>query len=42
VLPEAEIQLCIVHMIRNSIKLNPFKDRKGVAIGSKVPEIIGR
>jgi putative transposase len=30
VFPDAEIQLCIVHMIRNSVKLVPFKDRKGV------------
>jgi len=30
VYPNAEIQLCIVHMIRNSVKLTPFKDRKGI------------
>lgn len=30
VFPKTEIQLCIVHMIRNSLKLVPFKDRKAV------------
>jgi putative transposase len=30
VFPEAEIQLCIVHMIRNSVKVVPYKDRKGI------------
>lgn len=30
VFPKTEIQLCIVHMIRNSLKYVPFKDRKAV------------
>jgi putative transposase len=30
VFPDAEIQLCIVHMIRNSVKVVPYKDRKGI------------
>lgn len=30
VYPKTEIQLCIVHMIRNSLKVVPFKDRKMV------------
>ena len=28
--PEAKIQLCIVHMVRNSLKLVPWKDYKAV------------
>jgi transposase-like protein len=31
VFPKAEVQLCIVHMVRNSLKFVPFKDRKAVA-----------
>jgi len=31
VYPEAEVQLCIVHMVRNSLKFVPFKDRKAIA-----------
>jgi transposase-like protein len=30
VFPETEVQLCIVHMVRNSVKYVPFKDRKAV------------
>ena len=30
VYPLAEVQLCIVHMIRNSVKLVPYKDRKAL------------
>ena len=29
--PQTNIQLCIVHMVRNSLKLVPWKDRKEVA-----------
>jgi putative transposase len=31
VYPKSQIQLCIVHMVRNSLKFVPFKDRKAVA-----------
>lgn len=31
VYPKSQIQLCIVHMVRNSLKFVPFKDRKEVA-----------
>jgi|TARA_B100002003_G_C14095265_1_gene526813 putative transposase len=31
VFPEAEVQLCIVHMVRNSLKFVSYKDRKQVA-----------
>lgn len=34
--PQTEIQLCIVHMIRNSLKYVPFKDRKKVAADLKL------
>jgi len=30
VFPNTEIQLCIIHMIRNSLRLVPFKDRKSL------------
>jgi len=30
VFPETEVQLCMVHMVRNSVKYVPYKDRKGV------------
>jgi transposase-like protein len=30
VFPKTEVQLCIVHMVRNSVKYVPFKDRKAV------------
>ena len=31
VFPETNIQLCIVHMVRNSLRYVPWKDRKAVA-----------
>lgn len=31
VYPKTETQLCIVHMVRNSLKFVPFKDRKAIA-----------
>ncbi len=31
VFPDAKVQLCIVHMVRNSLKLVPYKDYKAVA-----------
>jgi putative transposase len=34
-LPRAEVQLCIVHMVRNSLKFVPYKDRKAVATDLK-------
>jgi putative transposase len=30
VYPKAEVQLCIVHMVRNSLKYVPYKDKKSV------------
>jgi transposase-like protein len=30
VFPKTEVQLCMVHMVRNSVKYVPYKDRKGV------------
>ncbi|GAB1457517.1 hypothetical protein MASR2M48_28250 [Spirochaetota bacterium] len=35
VLPKAEVQLCIVHMVHNSLMFVPFKDRKQVATNLK-------
>ena len=35
VFPKTEIQLCIVHMVRNSLKFVPYKDRKAVATDLK-------
>jgi transposase-like protein len=35
VFPKAEVQLCIVHMVRNSVKYVPYKDRKAVAADLK-------
>jgi transposase-like protein len=35
VFPKAEVQLCIVHMVRNSLKYVPYKDRKTVAADLK-------
>lgn len=35
VYPKSQIQLCIVHMVRNSLKFVPFKDRKEVAADLK-------
>lgn len=31
VYPDAEVQLCIVHMVRNSLKFVSYKDRKNIA-----------
>ena len=31
VFPKTEVQLCIVHMVRTSLKFVPFKDRKAIA-----------
>ena len=33
--PKTEVQLCMVHMVRNSLKFVPFKDRKSVAADLK-------
>jgi transposase-like protein len=33
--PKTEVQLCMVHMVRNSLKFVPFKDRKAVAADLK-------
>ena len=30
IFPKTEVQLCIVHMVRNSVKYVPYKDRKAV------------
>lgn len=35
VYPQTQIQLCIVHMVRNSMKFVPYKDYKAVAAGLK-------
>jgi len=35
VFPKAQIQLCIVHMVRNSMKFVPYKDYKAVAADLK-------
>lgn len=35
VYPQTQIQLCIVHMVRNSVKFVPYKDYKAVATGLK-------
>lgn len=35
VFPKTEVQLCIVHMVRNSLKFVPYKDRKVVAADLK-------
>jgi len=35
VFPKTEVQLCIVHMVRNSLKFVPYKDRKAVAADLK-------
>jgi transposase-like protein len=35
VFPEAEVQLCMVHMVRNSVKYISYKDRKAVTGGLK-------
>ena len=35
VFPQAEVQLCIVHMVRNSLKFVSYKDRKKIATDLK-------
>jgi transposase-like protein len=35
VFPKTEVQLCIVHMVRNSLKFVPYKDRKAVTVDLK-------
>ena len=35
VFPQAQVQLCIVHMVRNSLKFVPWKDRRSVAADLK-------
>jgi transposase-like protein len=35
VFPQAEVQLCIVHMVRNSLKYVPYKDRKAITADLK-------
>ena len=35
VFPQAEVQLCIVHMVRNSVKYVPYKDGKAVTTNLK-------
>jgi transposase-like protein len=35
VFPKTEVQLCIVHMVRNSVKYVPYKDRKAVTADLK-------
>jgi len=35
VFPDAEVQLCIVHMVRNSLKFVSYKDRKKIAADLK-------
>jgi transposase-like protein len=35
VFPETEVQLCMVHMVRNSVKYVPYKDRKEVTADLK-------
>jgi transposase-like protein len=35
VFPKTEVQLCIVHMVRNSVRFVPYKDRKAAIAGLK-------
>jgi transposase-like protein len=35
VFPKTEVQLCMVHMVRNSVRFVPYKDRKAVISGLK-------
>jgi transposase-like protein len=35
VFPQTEVQLCMVHMVRNSVRFVPYKDRKAVIAGLK-------
>lgn len=36
IFPQTQVQLCIVHMIRNSLKFVPYRDRKAVAADLKL------
>jgi transposase-like protein len=35
VFPRTEVQLCIVHLVRSSVRFVPYKDRKAVTAGLK-------
>jgi transposase-like protein len=35
VFPKTEVQLCMVHMVRSSVRFVPYKDRKAVSAGLK-------
>jgi putative transposase len=35
VFPQTEVQLCMVHLVRNSVRFVPYKDRKAVIAGLK-------
>ena len=35
VYPETQVQLCIVHMVRNSLRFVPWKDKKAVVADLK-------
>ena len=35
VFPKTEVQLCMVHMVRNSVRFVPYKDRKAIIAGLK-------
>jgi transposase-like protein len=35
VFPRTEVQLCMVHMVRNSVRFVPYKDRRAVTAGLK-------
>jgi transposase-like protein len=35
VFPRTEVQLCVVHMVRNSVRFVPYKDRKAITAGLK-------
>jgi transposase-like protein len=35
VFPKTEVQLCIVHMVRSSVRFVPYKERKAVTAGLK-------
>jgi transposase-like protein len=35
VFPQTEVQRCMVHLVRNSVRFVPYKDRKKVIAGLK-------
>jgi transposase-like protein len=35
VFPKTEVQLCVLHMVRNPVRFVPYKDRKAVTAGLK-------